>query len=249
MKKLAIVLSFIAILAISSCEKISDIFNSATNSQLTEQEIVDGLKTALQIGTDSSVYTVSKLNGYFADTMIKIMLPKEANIIWENRNNPYLQAVGIETLVEDVVLRLNRSAEDAAVKAAPIFIKAITDMTVTDGLTILQGQDTAATFYLKQNTYSGLQTAFLPKIDSTLNLKLVGNMSTQDAWSQLISIYNPIAPLIGQPTVEANLSEYATRKALNGLFVKVAKEEKKIRENPWAWANDLIQKVFGSLHK
>ena len=153
--------------------------------------------------------------------------------------------------MDAVVLKVNRAAEDAAVEAKPIFVDAITKMTVTDGLAIVNGADDAATSYLKTNTYSQLESSFQPKIATSLGKNIVAGVSAESAYASLINTYNnavDVANLLpgnSYAKVTTNsLSAYTTQKALNGLFVKVAEEELAIRKDPVARVTDILKKVF-----
>ncbi len=240
MKKLIV---FIALLtALIACDKTNDILDTG----LTNAQVIEGLKSALTVGTDTAVSIVSKVNGYFLDEAIKIYLPPDADIIVQNASNPLLQAIGIDALINDVVLRMNRAAEDAATEAAPIFINAITSMTIQDAFAILNGSDTAATHYLREKTYTDLKNAFQPKIAVSLDKPLVGGISASDTWTSLTTAYNQVAQFVpGWNTVNTQLDDHVTRKALNGLFIKVGDEEKDIRTDPVARVNDILKKVFG----
>jgi hypothetical protein len=147
---------------------------------------------------------------------------------------------------------MNRAAEDAAVTAKPIFINAITSMTITDALSILKGSDDAATNYLRNTSSAALKTAFMPKISESLNKTIIGNISAAQSWKTLTSANNKAAKTIagqyaGMKTVNTNLPSYVTDKALQGMFLKISDEEKQIRKNPTARINDVLKKVFGSL--
>ncbi len=240
-----------ALLLNSGCEVLE-------NSGLNDSEIAEGLKTALEVGTDSSVFITSSIDGFYKNQALKILLPPEADVIVDNINKIPLG----DQLLENVVLRLNRSAEDAAKSAAPIFKSAIQGMSLTDALTILNGQNpsdklksasfdsTAATGYLRSTTNDQLVEAFSVPINASLDKKLVGGISTNSAWKDLTSAYNAVAPFILKPQVNTNLGQHVTQKALDGLFLKVGEEEVKIRRDPWKWATkvvgDILTRVFGS---
>jgi hypothetical protein len=134
-------------------------------------------------------------------------------------------------------LSLNRAAEDAAKKSKPIFVKAITSMTIQDALGILKGDSTAATKYLQRTTNQELYNQFFPVVDSTLQL----NNATK-YYADLVNTYNKI-PLVQK--VNPDLKQYATQKAIDGLFVLISQEERKIRKDPVARVNDILKKVFG----
>jgi len=214
---------------------------------LTQNEIIAGLKEALVVGTGNSVNVLGVANGYYGDDLVKILLPPEADIIVDNIG----KIPGGQQLLEDVLLQINRAAEDAVSEAKPIFVNSIRSMTISDALGILQGDDRAATRYLQQTTYDGLFALYRPKIQSSLDKKLVGNISTAQSWNTLTSRWNEVAgSLVGQiaglQPVETKLDEYLTGKALDGLFLKIGEEEKQIRENPLARVTDLLKRVFGS---
>ena len=252
MKRFTSLLLIFLTLSFVSCEELEKILDEIN---LTEDEIIEGLKTALNYGTDTAVVTTSAVDGYYGDKLLKILLPSEAEVIVSNINSVPL---GPE-LLENVILRINRSAEDAASEAKPIFINAITSMSISEGLTILQGSNpldqnssavfdsTAATRYLMASTYSELVAAFSPKINASLNKTLVGNISTNSAWRDLTTAYNIYAILNGKSQVNSDLGAHVTEKALDGLLLKVGVEEKKIRKDPFQWASDILKKVFGSV--
>ncbi|MEI7677531.1 MAG: DUF4197 domain-containing protein, partial [Bacteroidales bacterium] len=198
----------------------------------------------------NTVTTLNKQNGYFSNQALKILLPDDAKMIADNIR--YIP--GGDKMLSEVVLRLNRAAEDAAVEAKPIFVNAIRNMSITDATGILFGGKNAATNYLKQATFTQLTAAFTPKIEASLDKKLIGNISTTQSWNTLTTAYNKVAnSIIGQTAslkpVNSNLSAYVTQHALNGMFVSLGNEEKLIRENPTARINPLLKKVFGQLDK
>jgi len=232
-----------AALFLFSCEEGDNIF--IPGDTLTEQEVAAGLRQALTVGTDTAVKIVSVVDGFYLDPVIKILLPPEADVIVNHADDPLLVALGIDQLIEDVVLRMNRAAEDAAKSATPIFVNAITSMTIVDAFDILNGHDTAATHYLRTKTYTPLKEAFQPIISESLDKPLVAGASASDAWSTLTTAYNEVAQWVGWNTVNTELDEHVTKKGLDGLFVKVAEEEKDIRTDPLARVTDLLKKVFG----
>jgi hypothetical protein len=249
MKKLFIITACVMLLSIS-CDNTDEIID-ILNTPLTEAEVVEGLKSALTVASDTAVSIVSKVNGYFLDEAIKIYLPPEADIIVENANNPLLTAIGLPELIDEMILKMNRTAEDAATEATPIFINAITSMTIQDAFDILNGSDTAATHYLREETYINLKNAFQPKIANSLDKPLVGGVSANETWATLTGLYNGVAnsiagQLAGLTPVNTALDEHVTIKALNGLFTKVGEEEKDIRTDPLARVTDILKRVFGN---
>lgn len=221
--------------------------NDDTNDGLTNSEIVEGLKAALRIGTDTSVVTLNAVDGYYADEAVKILLPPEAAVIFDKIS----LIPGGNLLVDNTIKSINRAAEDAAIEAKPIFVDAITNMTISDGVDILFGTDTAATFFLRSNTYTGLEGAFLPKVETSLTKPILLGVSAESSYQSLINTYNglPGAGLLFNKITENTLSEYTTRRALDGLFLKVSEEEKKIRLNPLHRVTSILEKVFAELDK
>ncbi|MFT5724944.1 MAG: hypothetical protein ACI9JN_002067 [Bacteroidia bacterium] len=231
---------FIISLFSISCTELEEVLE---DTGLSELEVVEGLKSALTVGTDTSVTVLSAVNGYLGDDLVKIILPDEASAIVTN----IAKVPGGNLLIEKTIEAINRSAEDAAPEAKDIFVSAITNINIEDGFAILNGGNDAATEYLKSNTMSQLTAAFEPKISTSLNKTLVGNVSAESAYSDLIKAYNT-ASLNGVlfPKVTTNsLSAHTTNKALEGLFVKVSVEEENIRTKVSHRVNDILQKVFG----
>ena len=240
--KIALVLSLSFFL--TGCDILKEVLESGGLPMLTSEEIGKGLKEALKVGTNKSVSALSKTDGFYGNKLLQIALPKEANTIVKNVSK--IPLLG-DKVVEETKKMINRSAEDAASQAGPIFKNAITSMSISDAVGILKGRDTAATNYLRRKTFSKLQNAFTPKIKGSLGKKIIGNNSAESAYSSLIGNYNKAAklPFSGLEQIKTNsLSKYVTRRALNGLFHKVKAEEKNIRDNPGARVNDLLKKVF-----
>lgn len=199
---------------------------------LTEKDAVDGIKEALVKGTGESVALVSKLDGYFLNPEIKIPFPENARTI-ESK----LRAIGLGNKVDEVILTLNRAAEDAAKSAQSIFISAITGMNISDALQIVRGNNNAATQYLAKTTTPELKAKFSPVIKSSLD-----KVDATRLWAELITAYNQIPFVTRQ---NPDLTGYVTDKAISGLFTMIAKEELKIRQNPVARTTELLKKVFG----
>lgn len=235
---------------LTSCAELQQIVNETIESErpLTRSEIVAGLKEALIVGTNKSVDILGKTDGYYRDAAVKIFLPPEADVIVDNIS----KVPGGEQLIEDVLLRINRAAEDAVSEAGPIFVGSVRNMTIEDAFGILRGSDHAATEYLQRTTYQQLFDLYRPKIQNSLDKKLVGNVSTSQSWNTLTTRWNEIAnSIVGQVAgfkpVETELDIYLTDKALEGLFLKIAMEEERIRENPAARVTEILRRVFGSV--
>jgi hypothetical protein len=233
-------LIMISLLSFQSCEEASKILEDLG---ISNEEVVEGLKTALTIGTDTSVTTLSQTDGYFKDELVKILLPAEAAPVFNVLSN----LPGGSLLINEAVLAINRAAEDAAPEAKSIFITAVTGITIADGFEILNGGDTAATIYLQGKTSNPLTDAFKPKIQNSLTKPLILNRSAEQAYALVLKTYND-ASLGGLlwPEIKTNtLTDHVTQKALTGLFLKIGEEERNIRRNPLHRVNDILKKVFG----
>jgi len=225
-KQLAIIGSVLLIFCFSSCDQLT------TTTTLSDAEITQGLKEALRVGTDTSTYNAHKVDGYFKNVEIKIPFPPDAEYA-----ETTLRGLGFGSLVDEFVLKLNRAAEDAAGTAKSIFIDALTKMTIVDALSILNGANNAATIYLRSKTYDSLKIIFKPQIDASLS-----SVGASQTWLTLTTTYNNI-PLV--TPINTDLPDYATTKALDGLFILIADQELKIRTDPVARVTDILQKVFG----
>lgn len=248
MKKTILPLVLALTIIVTSCAELLQVLNTVTDVPLSEGEVAEGLKEALITGAKNSASKLGATDGYFRDEAIKILLPEEANMIIENIS----KIPGGDKLVQDAILSINRAAEDAAREVAPIFIGSVKQMTIRDAFSILNGEDDAATQYLNRTTYNELFTLYSPKIAVSVNKPLIGSVSTQDSWDALTGKWNKLAKSVagkiaGLKPVETNLSNYLTEKALEGMFVKVAEEELKIREDVSARVSPILKKVFGSL--
>ncbi len=208
--------------------------NGGSFSNLSNTEIVSALRQALEIGSKNAGSRLSVKDGFFGNNLVKILLPPELLKV-----EGAMRQFGLGSLADELILQMNRAAEDAAGQAAPIFVNAITSMSIQDGLGILKGGNGAATNYLKSKTTASLTTAFRPVIKNSLN-----KFNVDQYWNQLITSYNRLP--IARKKINPDLTAYVTEKALNGLFVTVADEENKIRTNPGARITELLQKVFGA---
>lgn len=200
---------------------------------LTTEEVANGLKEALIKGISNGSDIVSQLDGYFKNPEIKIPFPPDVKKV-EDR----LRQAGLGNEVDKFILTLNRGAEDAAKEAKPIFISAIRQMTIQDAWAILKGEDDAATQYLQRTTSALLKDKFKPVIKNSLQ-----KVNATKYYSDIVTRYNQI-PLVQK--VNPDLDDYATDKAIEGLFVMIAREEKSIRENPAARTTELLRRVFGA---
>ena len=203
-----------------------------TNTKPTEGEVISGLREALVKGAGVSTLQASKLDGYYKNPQLRIPFPPEVQ-----RVEKTLRDLGMNRLVDDFILTLNRGAEEAAKSAKPIFVSAIQQMTIRDAWNILSGSSNEATEYLRRTTSGQLTSAFQPVIRRSLN-----KTKATKYYSDIVTNYNRIP---GVQDVNPNLDQYATQKAIDGLFVLIAKEEANIRANPVARTTELLEKVFG----
>jgi hypothetical protein len=200
---------------------IGTVLGGATGGGTSQGDAANAIKDALLNGITNGVKIVSVKDGYFGNSLIKIPFPTEAQPIVSA-----LQMIGAGSLVDKLVLQINRSAEEAAVQATPIFVNSIKQLTIADAVNIVSNQQTdAATQFLKRTTNEQLVATFRPKIKGVLDK----TMTTQ-LWSQIMSTYNQI-PFVQK--INPDLTDFVTRKALDGLFVMVAKEEAKLEKTRW----------------
>ena len=241
-------------LLVVSCAGLSFGAFGRRGESFSNADAIRALKDALAAGVDSSCGILSSPDGYAGDALVKILLPPEAAPIV----NSVAAIPGGQKLIDDVIVRINRSAEKTVKGAAPIFLKAITDMSVSDGISIVRGDDTAAADYLQDKTYDSLVKLFKPDLARALDQPLVANVSANDAWETLTAAYNKAGIIPNKaaqmanksapmPEVTVELAQFTSEKAVSGVFVKIADEEKKIRANPFNYASEFIQKVFGAL--
>lgn len=191
-----------------------------------------GLKEALAVGTENAVKSLSKPDGYFANEAVKILMPKNIQRVAD-----FARMAGYQKQVDEFVLSMNRAAEAAAPQAAKYFGDAIRAMTIEDVRGLLTGGETAATDFFRAKTEDKLYAAFKPVV-----AKKVGEVGATKAYTDMMGSFAKV-PLGGKQSLD--LEDYVTRKALDGLFLTVAAEEKKIRTNPAARTTDLLRKVFG----
>ncbi len=240
MKKTIFLFSTLLIIG-SSCELLNEVSKVvqtpvATNASnpLSNEEVIAGLKEALSIGIKNSVNLTSATDGFLKNTEIMLPFPPDAIKVKEKAI-----ALGLSGQVEKFETTLNRAAEEATKEAIPIFIDAIKNMTVQDGFAILKGGNGSASQFLKNQTSAKLISAFAPKVkEATSKVKLT------EYWNPIITKYNALT--LGNK-IDPDLDAYITQKAIDGLFIMVAKEEDKIRLDPAARVSDILIKVFGSL--
>lgn len=230
--------------------KIPEVGQIVKISQLSEEDIKKGLREALNKGIEKAVQHVSLDNGFYRDLAIRILIPPEAQTIAKNISKlPH----GDE-LLERVIKEMNAAASDAAKSVTPIFVDAIKSINLTDCKNILLGEERAATNYFKSKTNDRLKALVKPKIDESMNKKIIGDYSAASSWSSLMTQWNKLAAsTLGKiaklQKVDTDITSYVTTKALDGLFTKIGDEEKEIRSNINEQTTEILRKVFGALLK
>jgi len=197
-----------------------------------EKTNASGIKEALAVGTQNAVKNLSQVNGYFGNQAVKILMPSSIQRVAD-----MARMAGFQKQVDEFVLSMNRAAEAAAPLAAQYFGDAIRDMTLDDARTILTGGNTAATDFFRSKTHEKLYAAFKPTVSQK-----VSEVGATRAYQDMLGKYESV-PLVGKQSLD--LDDYVTNKSLDGLFLMVGEEEKKIRANPAARTTDLLKSVFG----
>ncbi|MCW5907000.1 MAG: DUF4197 family protein [Chitinophagales bacterium] len=214
---------------------IQQVTGGSGTSKFTQAEAAQAIKEALTKGITEGVKKVSVTDGYFKNSFIKIPFPNDAKNVEST-----LRKIGLGSMIDNLVLSLNRAAESAASQATPIFVNSIKQMTINDAINIVSNKQTdAATRFLERTTTEQLVAAFKPSIKTALDKTLATKY-----WKDIMTRYNQI-PFVAK--VNTDLPDYATRKAISGLFYMVAQEEAKIRKDPKTAASSIIEKVFGSI--
>jgi hypothetical protein len=238
MKRLMVVSFCLLMLLIGNTGVKAQFLNNAKKlipaqaGSFSEGDAAKGIKEALSKGAVEGVKLTSAKDGYLGNTEIKIPFPQEAKTI-----ETKLRSIGLGNKVDELIVSLNRAAEDAAKEAQPIFLAAIRNMTVNDAINIVKGNDDAATRYLDRTTSPELKAKFQPDIKASLD-----KVNATEQWAYLINAYNKI-PMVKK--MNPDLPAYVTDKAIEGLFVMIAKEELKIRKDPMARTSEILKKVFG----
>ena len=231
-------LIFFTIQIASAQIKIPGVLKQAANSlgqgaNPTQLEIGSALKEALEIGVSAGTDRLSLQNGFLGNAAVKLLFPPDAQKVEKT-----LRGLGLNKLCDDFILSMNRAAELAVKEAKPIFISTLKQMTVQDATNILLIKEkNTATAYFQRVTRDALMAKFQPIISDALS-----KTETTRYWTDLSSRYNKV-PFVNK--VETDITDYATQKAIDGLFYEVAQEELKIRSNSGARSSALLQKVFG----
>lgn len=243
MKKVIIPIGIALISIFTSCDVLNEAASvvltdtTTTSPKLTNDEVISGLKEALTVGIKNSVNLTSVTDGFLGNAEIRLPFPEDAIKVKEKALD-----WGLEGQVNKFETTLNRAAEEATKEALPIFMDAIKNMSISDGFSILNGGNGAATRYLKENTTTQLVAAFSPKVEQA-----IATVKLTEYWNPIITKYNSAMNFTGGEKLNPDLNKYVTEKAIDGLFHMVEKEENKIRQDPMARVSDILQKVFGSI--
>ena len=207
---------------------------AAQLDRITNQDAVAGLKSALEKGSQQAVAVLGKTDGFFGNAQVKIPLPESLQ-----RAEKMMRRVGMGKQADELILTMNRAAEAAVPQARQLFVDSVKKMTVQDAKGILQGGETAGTAYFRRSTEAELRKRFLP---------IVKQSTAKVGLAQQYNEYAEKGAAFGLVKKEdANLDNYVTQKALDGLFLMVAEEEKRIRKDPVRAGTDIAKKVFGAL--
>ena len=234
MKKVVLSLMAFSFFSCAEMQQVMDQLPQGTG--LTQAEIGNGLKEALNNGISKQVTKLTTTDGFFKNEAVKILLPEELKIV-----DTKLRQIGLSSLADEGLKVLNRAAEDAVKEATPIFVDAVKQMTFNDAKNILMGNNTAATTYLQNTTSNALYSKFNPVIKNSF-----AKVGADQVWNNIITKYNSI-PLVTK--VNPDLTDYTTNKAMEGVFKMIAVEEGNIRTNLNARSSDLLKKVFAMQDK
>jgi len=241
-------LALLLLLLTGCAELLNTLKTVSAVKQLTETDIIAGLKEALNVGARNAAGKLASQDGYWGDPAVRIPLPDEAKVIVDNIS----RIPGGQQLIDNLLVSINRAAEDAAREVVPIFVNSVTQMTITDGYNILHGADNAATVYLRNTTWNGLYELFRPEISASTGKEIVAGVSARESWNTLTGKWNQVAnsvagKLAGFKPVNTDIDDFLTRKALEGIFLKLEGEELKIRKEVSARVTPLLRDVFGTL--
>ncbi|WP_459209937.1 DUF4197 domain-containing protein [Aquimarina rhabdastrellae] len=228
-------LMLLLVITMSSCAELQQIAENLPQQTggfgLSNVDIGNGLREALDKGIDKQVTKLTQKDGFFKNQLVKIALPEELQKV-----DKALRDIGLSSLADEGLKVLNRAAEDAVKEATPIFVDAVKGITFADAKNILLGSDDAATQYLSGRTRTALYGKFSPVINTSL-----ARVGATEVWSNIITKYNTI-PFTKK--VNPDLTDYVTGQALEGVYKMIAVEENEIRNKIGARTTDLLRKVF-----
>ena len=234
------------VLTMFSCDTLQQVADSSginvnnpinTAPSISNDEVINGLKEALTIGATKGAEQASNVGGFLKNDIIRLPFPPDAIKVREKALK-----WGLDNKVEKFEATLNEAAEEACKTAAPIFVNAIKNMSVQDGFAILNGNESAATNFLKKQTSDNLYSAFLPEVK-----KAIETVKLTAYWEPLAKKYNQSTVLTGNDPINTDLNDYVTKRAISGIFHLVEQKEKEIRKDPLSRTTELLKKVFGSV--
>lgn len=226
------ILFFVLAIQFTGCAELQNVVNQVAKSgALSQEQIGNGLRQALDNGIKNQVSKLTSTDGFYKNELVKIMLPEELQAVDKG-----LRKIGLGNLADEGIKVLNRAAEDAVKTATPIFINAVKEITFADAKNILLGNQNAATSYLKGKTSDDLYASFTPVIKNSFS-----KVGVDKVWRGLINKYNSI-PFV--KNVNPDLTTYVTTRALEGVFTMIEVEEKGIREKAGLRNTALLQQVF-----
>ncbi|MEN8006862.1 MAG: DUF4197 domain-containing protein [Candidatus Krumholzibacteriota bacterium] len=233
MKTRRILALAIACLLVSGCAGFNaESLDRILNKPLDSETVAAGLKEALRIGTERSTNTTSAVDGFYGNAAIRVALPEQYDSVAKA-----IRDIGLGSQVDQFELSMNRAAEKASAEAVEVFWDSITRMSISDAFGILNGEDNAATEYFRRQTSSELMARFQPIVISSM--KEVGVYRIHE---DLVARYNMLP--IAKPEA-VDLDDYITERTVDGIFLILEGEEKKIRDDPAARTTELLRKVFG----
>lgn len=226
MRILGVLLSFVMLAAGPAA--------SAGLADLSNADATSGLRQALTDGSAAAVKMLGTENGYFGNAKVKIPLPPGLQKIESG-----LRMMGMKKQADELVLSMNRAAEAAAPEAKQLLVDAVKKMSVQDAKAILSGGDTAATEYFRRTTEAQLTQRFLPVVK-----KATDRVGLAQQYNSLAAQGTSLGLVKKE---DASIETYVTRKALDGLYLMIAEQEKSFRQNPVGASSDIVKKVFGAL--
>lgn len=225
------ILVLVVIIQFVGCAELQNIVNQLPSGGISQEQIGNGLRQALDNGIENQVSKLTSKDGFYRNELVKILLPQELQAVDRG-----LRKIGLSNLADEGIKVLNRAAEDAVKTATPIFVNAVKQITFADAKNILLGEQNAATSYLQGKTNTALYNQFSPVIKNSFQ-----KVGADKIWTNLITRYNSL-PFVTK--VNPNLTKYVTTQALKGVFTMIEVEEKGIREKVGLRTTALLRQVF-----
>ena len=234
MKKIYVIL---AIFLMTACAEVQQVLTTVASDYVSGNtggssiNIAGGLKEALNNGIAKQVTLLTRTDGFYNNSLVRISIPDELKVVEQALRN-----IGLGSLADKGIKALNTAASDAVKEATPIFVSAVSSLTFSDAKAILMGSQDAATQYLQRTTSQALYQKFFPVVKNSFS-----KVGADEIWREIINKYNAI-PLVNP--VNPDLNDYVTNKALEGVFKMIAIEEKNIRTDINAGTSTLLKEVF-----